>query len=197
MYWYRIDYTSGGPIESATGTYNVNLDAVINSDACPKFIKLENHSYYSKLSGKYELFDKWDSKYANEILIRTDTIVSVRKLEPELLDRKHGGEWDAISQRDAFCIMVSPDFLSVNKEVIQDELLPELQALLEESGSRLAHSSGGIKCKAQTLLNDDEYVITSFGEIILRRKTNKDLLNAILSDTELYLEANPSNKEDE
>lgn len=185
MKWYDVEYSGGKSSKNITGQSNLNLDELLNMPEPPKFIKIENVSYYSKLSKKYELFDNWDSKWENEIWINTSSIISIRKIKDNLYSNPSEGEWNAFSDKFGFSIILSKKFTESLGLNYSEAFLTELKDIVEKK-SKLA-IYGNIKITVQSLLPENELIIHQFGNVVLRKKVHGDIKSGIRNEIEKYL----------
>lgn len=195
MKWYEIEYSGGGSSKSIIGQANVNLDEVLNTFD-PKFIKIENISYYSKLSEKYELFEKWDSKWENEMWINTSRIISIRKIKGDLLSHASIGEWTAFLDKTPFSIIVSKQFADSNRSEFENTFLNSIEQLISENSNHF-NFYGSPRMIEQELLSQNEFIITQYGNVVIRKKVNGNIGNEILAELIDYFSKSNQEKEDD
>jgi len=169
MKWYDVEYSGGKSSTSMTGQSALNLDEVLNTPDPPKFIKLENISYRSKLSERYELYEKWDSKWENEIWINTSSIISIRTIKDDLTSNPSVGEWNAFSDKTGFSIMISKRLVDTMGNDQYREFQNDIDKLIREKAPQY-NFMGGAKINVQELLDENEFIITQFGNTMIRKK---------------------------
>jgi hypothetical protein len=179
MTWYEIEYINSKGTTSITGTYKTDLEALLILDNLPRFLKIENYSYYSELTNKYELYSNWDSKSSNEIIINTLNIITVKRLNGNLLSDKIKGEINSYFKSDPLNIIISTDFYKENTARIQNELLPKLKEI-SKLDHQLRYNNLSFKINDLKIIPNNQVIIISFGEYIIKRESKSDLISDIL-----------------
>jgi len=186
MNWYDIEYSTGRSSKSVMGSSGEDIELILNSPNIPKFIKLENVCYFSKITNKYELFDKWDSKWTNEIIIKAETIVSVRKIKINLLKDYSIGEIHIASESEPLTLVISDNYLAANKSSIDSSLSPAIDEIVKKGEALLGIMKYPIKIVGQPLVKENEFLLVSFGNIVFRKQNARDLPKAILKGVKEY-----------
>lgn len=179
MIWYEIEYINSKNTTTIIETYNTDLENILNLDNLPRFIKIENYSYYSELTNKYELYKNWDSKSSNEIIINTINIITIKKLNGNLLIDKTKGEINSYFKSDPLNIIFSTDFFNENYVKIKNELLPKLIEI-SKLDHQIRYNNLPFKINDLDIIPKNHVIIISFGECIIKRESENDLISDIL-----------------
>lgn len=174
MNWYEVEYSGGKSKSDIKGTFEGDLEEVLLSNNPPRFIKLKNVSYFSRISYKFELYEKWHSEWSNEILIKTASIITVRPIKGDLLTEKYRGEIHAPSKDSSIGIMISSAFADSHRELVEETLKPQIEELLSNMSPHIGPSRGNLVVELD-LLKHDEFILKSFGRKV-KRKVNPDTL---------------------
>jgi len=183
MNWYEVEYLGGKSKSDIKGTYAGDLEEVLLSNNPPRFIKLENVSYFSRISYKFELYERWHSEWSNEILIKTASIISVRPIKGDLLTEKYRGEIHAPSKDTSIGIMISSAFADAYRSAVEEILKPKIEELFSEAGPHFGPSRGSFVVELD-LLKADEFMIKSFGRKVKRQSNPDQLVQEIIEEVQ-------------
>lgn len=186
MKWFEIEYSGGGNSKRINGQTEMNLDEVLNTANPPKFIKVHNIAYNSKITNKYELFDKWDSKWSNEMWINTDSIIAIRANSDDLLTSTSTGEWNAFSERNPLTILISKQLADDNRKEYEDVFLKAIDELAAKAGNTAFYGKE-IQVFEQQLLPPNEFIIVQYGREVLRKTVTGDIKLSIIAHVQDYL----------
>jgi len=196
MKWYDIEYSGGKSSKNITGQSSLDLDKILNTPDPPKFIKIENISYYSELSKKYELYEKWDSKWENEIWVNTASIISIRKIKDNLHSNPSIGEWNAFSDKVGFSIILSKKFVDSMGDEYENYFLKKINQLTNEKTKHLTFA-GNININIQELLDENEFIVNQFGNTIIRKKEDGEISSGIIKVLTSHFSMFNQTKDDE
>jgi len=197
MKWYDIEYSGGKSSKNVTGQSALDLDEVLNTTDPPKFIKIQNMSYYSKLSEQYELFEKWDSKWENEIWINTSSIISIRKVKDNLHGHSSTGEWNAFTNKIGASLIISKKLVDSLTDKYESVFLEKVHELTRKKYKQLAYL-GQLKINTQELLDENEFIFHQHGNIVIRKKVEGDVSTGIINELDKYFsQFNQSTEEED
>ena len=179
MKWYDVEYAGGKSSSSFVGQTDDDLNQLLNNPNPPKFIRLQNISYRSKLSGRYELYDKWDSKFENEVLINTSSIIAARRLKDDLPANPITGEWNAFSDKVGLSIVIANAYADSLGRDAFDHFRQQVNKLVAEKAKHFL-TNGPLLINIQELLPIDEFIVNQYGTTILRKKVEGDLAAEVM-----------------
>ena len=185
--WYEVEYSGGKSAQTLVGVCEEGVEEKLLNPEVPKFIQVKQVVYFSKITQKYELYPEWNSKWSDEILINTENIITIRKLNPEsnILEMEEGfkGEFNAVSEKEVVSIALSSTVYDESKEAV----FGKITALIKEKELKVMVSKEGL-ITSQSLLKDQEFMLSSFGEVIVRKEVKGDVIEEVLGEVNGFLE---------
>jgi hypothetical protein len=185
MNWYSIEYRGDKSSTSVIGQTDESLEELLNSNSKPFFIKVTNVSYLSKISKKYELYEKWNSKWDNTIWVNTESVISIRRIKMNLLDKESTGEWNAFSDNRPFSLIISQQLLAEKGQDFVSQFKESLNSILLDKANYLS-VLGEVTLIESNLLLKNEYIITQYGNVLKRGITTSDFKAEVLEIIDLH-----------